>query len=146
MLSAGQCPSTKTMAYNTLVHLIVEYAPTVWDPYTVGEHRQCIESTATKGAGHAGWTNVTGHPWRSIENTNWLSIMYRIRNNVVVIDSTPHLTCLMTISHAQDPIDYHKNSFLTQITVDWNAIPESTIIALNCPPSKHDWQRLKPVV
>ncbi len=142
-------PVMKTTAYNTLVRPIVEFAPAVWDSYTVGnicilekfQHRATRymlnrfrnRSSMTETLTELGWTSLEEH-----RKHQRLSMLYKIRNNLVDIDSTPYITRIIRPTRncnaqgyviPQSFTDHHKYSFFQRTVTNWNGLTDSIVSA-----------------
>ncbi len=139
----------KTTVYNMLVCPIVEFTPAVWDPYTVGNIRglQKVQhwtawyvlnwfhnhSSVTDMLTELGWTSL-----EECRKHQRLSMLYKIRNDLVAIDSTPYINPIIRPTrncHAQGYIiplsstDYHKYSFFPRTVTEWNGLTDSIVSA-----------------
>ena len=136
--------NVKEKAYNSLVRPLVEYASTVWDPYTKAKIHQ-LEMVQRRGArfvtGRHSCTSSVSEMldelgWQSLEarrRTARLTMFYKIRNNLVAASNpdlkqptrfTRNMHC-----HSYIPLsatkNYRKFSFYPRTTLDWNKLPEN---------------------
>ena len=129
---AYQLTRTKTTAYISLVRPLVEYAATVWDPYTDKDVKE-VEKIQRRAARYVLNRNhqtssvesmITQLQWTSLKERRRqarLYMMYKIQNNLVAVDkdryvsSVPRTSRRTTNVHAlyaqQSTKDYHLKSF-----------------------------------
>jgi len=135
-------PSVKSLAYNTYVKPIVEYASVVWSPYTKADITR-IEMVQRRAArfvynDFSSYSSVTSMlnklNWESLEQRRTKAIItmfYKIINNLISINFTEyiHLITSCTRSHLHRYISlparlncyYH--SFLPHSIRLWNSLP-----------------------
>ena len=134
------CPArVKSLAYTSLVRPILEYAATVWDPYTnkdkdklerVQNSRFCtnnynMDASVTKMKTDLQWTSLEDR-----RKMSRLCMMYKMKNNKLVdVPTDKYLIPAQKRtrnSHAfryqrfQPRIDVFKNSYFPRTIVDWN--------------------------
>ena len=142
-------PELKTTAYNTLVRPSVEFASTVWDPYTQKDihkvemvqrraarytlNRHHNTSSVTSMLHQLGWTSLQDR-----RKQQRLTMLYKIQNDLVAIDKDQYLQPITRSTRHTHPqafkiphstTDYHLHSFFPQTIRDWNALPPETITA-----------------
>ena len=140
----------KTTAYQAFVRPRLEYASTVWDPWT-DRNVKAIESVQRRAARWVTgrWSNYS-HPsemvkelkWRSLQQRrvdNRLTMIYKMRNGLVGIDTRSILVPMSGMTAAAHPhrylvprlgrIDVHTNSFFVRSVVQWNALPNDVAAA-----------------
>ena len=140
----------KTTAYQAFVRPRLEYASTVWDPWT-HENVTLLESVQRRAARWVcgRWSNYS-HPsemiselkWRSLEQRRIdtrLAMMYKMRNGLVGIDTRSILVPMSGMTASAHPhrylvprlgrIDVHTNSFFVRSVVQWNALPNDVAAA-----------------
>jgi len=144
-------PELKTTAYISLVRPLVEYAATVWDPYTDKDVKE-VEKIQRRAARYVLNRNhqtssvesmITQLQWTSLKERRRqarLYMMYKIQNNLVAVDkdryvsSVPRTSRRTTNVHAlyaqQSTKDYHLKSFFPRTIRDWNNLPSDTVTAL----------------
>ena len=144
----------KETAYKTFVRPILEYACSVWDPYTQ-ENIDRLEDVQRRAARFvcnnyhrtASVTDMLNHlNWSSLEHrrmTSRLSMLFRIRKNMVQLDSEtirgnliPKRARGRRGQHNQQYMeknihtqDYRLGSFFPRTTRDWNKLPQGTVDA-----------------
>jgi hypothetical protein len=144
-------PHLKTTAYKTLVRPLLEYAPTVWDPYTKKNIRN-IEMVQRRSARYvlqryrnSSCVSDMLHElgWQSLEERRKhqrLTMMYKMHNNLVAIHQHDYITPTSRPSrnmHPQGYIvpgrpgpQYYENSYFPRTVREWNALPS---IVINAP-------------
>jgi hypothetical protein len=142
-------PQLKTTAYNSLVRPSVEYATTVWDPYTKDNirkvemvQRRAARFTLNRYRNRSSVSDMIEElGWQSLEvrrEHQRLMMLYKIRNGLVAVDGKQYLNPVYRQtrhSHSQAYIipqssaDYHRFSFFPRTVRQWNALPESTVNA-----------------
>ena len=134
--------TVKEKAYKSLVRPIVEYASTVWDPYTRQQIDE-IEKVQRRGARFVmGDYEPTASVTTMIDDLKWeslqsrrerarLTMMYKIKNNQVAV-TNPDLVKPIRTSRYQNedcyiPISTTKNfrkfSFFPRTITAWNSLP-----------------------
>ena len=142
----------KATAYQTLVRPQVEYASSVWDPYTK-KNVDRIEMIQHRAARYvlnrynntSSVTNMlTNLKWQTLEQrrkAQRLTNIYKIRNGQVILDN--HETRLIPVhsqhrtSHGQrydvpfSRANYHRFSYVPRTIREWNALPSNVVSAPN---------------
>ena len=139
----------KERAYTTLVRPQLEYAASVWDPYTKQKQKQ-IEMVQRRAArfvyrNYSREASVTA----MIEKLKWRSLMqrradirlimlYKCLNGLVAVDlsqdlipqSRPSRHCnSMSFNIPSETKQYIQQSFLPRTIVQWNHLPEKLALA-----------------
>ncbi len=139
--------STKELAYKALVRPIVEYASTVWDPYTDRQASR-LEKIQRRAARfvlnrHRNTSSVSDMlhqlQWPSLEERRRiarLSMLYKIKHEEACVQC-PALKALppsgRRSQHSQPfkripcRTDYRNNTFFPRTIRDWNALPPETV-------------------
>ena len=134
----------KTTAYETLVRPQLEYASTVWDPYTQTNiyqlekvQRRAARYTLNRYNNTSSVTDMLQElNWQTLENRRKLArltMMYKIRQGLVILDNAsdrlrPSIRSSRA-SHDQayevphSRANYHQFSFIPKTIRDWNALP-----------------------
>ena len=141
--------TTKQNAYNSLVRPIVEYASTVWDPYTQKDIHT-LEMVQRRGARyvcnkHGNRSSVDNMlntlEWTSLEQRRKearLHMLYKIHNKEVEISPVNRLIPPSRLSRNMHSLsfqipstnsDYRKFSFFPRTIRDWNALPPDIVAA-----------------
>ena len=143
-------PNLKATAYQILVRPQIEYASSVWDPYTK-KHIDRIELIQRRAARYVlyQYNNISSVSnmlsdlhWQTPEQlrkAQRLANLYKIRNGQVVLDShetrlIPQSSSLRT-SHQEryevpfSRANYHKFSYIPRTIRDWNALPDDVVAA-----------------
>ena len=142
----------KTTAYQTLVRPQLEYASSVWDPFTK-KNVDRIEMIQRRAARYAlnrfnntsSVTNMLNDlKWQTLEQrrkAQRLTNLYKIRNGQVVLDSyetrfipanTRHRTCHDQIYDIPfSRANYHRYSYVPRTIREWNALPSHVATAPN---------------
>ena len=142
----------KAKCYKSLVRPQLEYAVTIWDPYTKVEAVQrraarfCFNDysrtiSASSMMQGLGWVDL-----QTRRQQNKAAMMYLIVNNLVEIPADHYLTDagVLTRGHQQRffvpycSVNAYKRSFFPSTVLLWNALPASTISA----PSLDDFKVL----
>ena len=141
--------TVKTQAYQALVRPHLEYASSVWDPYTQANIRK-LEMVQRRAARYVcnRWHN-TSSVSEMLNNLGWeslatrrrharLCMMYKIMQGTAVVPFQQflvegyrgtrgsHTRKLQTISTSNDSYKY---SFLPRTIVYWNALPPGVVVA-----------------
>ena len=140
----------KSNAYTTLVRPQVEYAATVWDPYTK-ENRDMIEMVQRRAARYV-FNNYIREPgvvtamlqelgWRSLEQRRAdirLVFLYKCIHGLVAVDLSKDLVQQTRDSRHSHALSYHvpvetktyiQKSFLPRTLLQWNKLPESIVLS-----------------
>ena len=142
------CPTrVKSLAYTSLVRPNLEYAATVWDPYTKKD-KDKLERVQNQAArfctnNYERGASVTemkrNLQWASLDDRRKMSrlcMMYKMTNKLVDVPTTKYLIPAQKRtrnSHAfkyqsyQPRIEVFKNSFFPRTIVEWNSLPPSTV-------------------
>ncbi len=139
----------KTVAYNALVRPLLEYAPTVWDPYTKQGISQ-VEKVQRRGARYVlNRHRNRSSPTEMLQELGWTSLedrrrhqrlvmLYKINHGLVAIDANQYMTPATRISRRsnsnaylvpQSNSDVHQYSFFPRTIRDWNELPQHVIDA-----------------
>ena len=140
----------KSTAYKTLVRPLVEYAPSVWDPHTVGNVKK-VEMVQRRAARYVKnrYRNKSSVSdmlqdleWTSLEERRRqqrIVMFYKIHNGLIGIERaaymTPTVRSLPSHSHNQTYLvpkatkDYYDLSFFPRTIQDWNQLPRNVVEA-----------------
>ena len=134
----------KTIAYQTLVRPQLEYASSVWDPYTQNNkdrlemvQRRVARYVLNRYNNTSSLTNMLHHQkWESLEHrikSQRVTNMYKINNGELILDDSnqrfiPSEVKLRTYHDRAFEIpfsraNYHKYSFVPRTVRDWNTLP-----------------------
>ncbi|KAK3087936.1 hypothetical protein FSP39_012625 [Pinctada imbricata] len=140
------CPSdVKAQADTTLVRPVLEYASSVWDPYTI-QQINTLEQVQRQAARFATGDYTSREPgcvtsmlqhlaWDTLEERrarNRAVMFYKIMNNLVEIPLHHYIHVSNTrtrsavannIRHISTRVDVYKYSFLPRTIITWNSIP-----------------------
>ena len=137
----------KTLTYNTLVKPQVEYASSVWSPYTK-ENINKIEMLQRRAARwvtndfspYSSVTDTIGElGWRSLELRRYdacLTMFYKILNGFIAMTVPSHFerlttnTCRHPLAYRQTltSVSYYRYSFFP-MTIDlWNRLPADLVL------------------
>ena len=142
-------PELKTTAYNALVRPLVEYAPTVWDPYTKkNAHR--LEMVQRRAARYVlrryhNTSSVTEMlnvlEWDTLENRRRqqrLTMMYKIHHGLVAVNKDAYMCPTIRPSKNNNNLaymipdtgpDYYNQSYFPRTIREWNSLPTDTVNA-----------------
>jgi ribonuclease P/MRP protein subunit RPP40 len=139
----------KANAYTTLVRPQLEYAASVWDPYTKEKQKQ-LEMVQRRAARYVcrnydQEANVTAMidqlGWRSLQQRRAdirLAFFYRSIHGLIAVDFSHQLTPLTRASRHNHPMAflipsetrlYLQQSFLPRTIVQWNALPATIALS-----------------
>ena len=142
-------PVLKTVAYNTLVRPTLEYACTVWDPYTQKNVNK-IEMVQRRAARYAlNRYHNTSSVTEMLEQLDWapleerrkfirLCMFYKIRTGLVdlgkpiTMATIPRTSRHFNTKSVKVPLSrtqYHQMSFFPRTIRDWNSLPNSVVEA-----------------
>ncbi len=147
-------PKLKTVAYNSLVRPLVEYASPVWDPHTATNiaklemvqrraaryvlHRYHYRSSVGLMLDQLGW-----HSLQQRREQARLSMLYKIHKGDVAIDKHSYLVPEIhrgrksehnesyQVPHSR--VDYHRYSFFPNTVRVWNCLPVTVVTAVEFP-------------
>ena len=136
--------SVKTTAYQAYVRPRLEYASNVWDPF-YDKQKKSLESVQRRAARwvlgrwnqRSSVTDMIAHlEWVTLERRRAearLSMMYKMRNNLLKLDTSHILYPMTGIAQSANPhkltppqhknILLHRFSFFPWTVVQWNALP-----------------------
>ncbi len=146
-------PKLKTTAYKALVRPMVEYAPTVWDPYTQKGVKQ-VEKVQRRAARYVlNRHRNQSSPTEMLEDLKWqtleerrkqqrLTMMYKITNGHVAVNADKYITPteplrtsrhqhsqMLTVPPSKLNPDYYRYSFFPRTVREWNALPAQVVDA-----------------
>ena len=146
----SRCPSEiKAQCYTSLDRPVIEYAATVWDPYTARNTQQ-LEAVQRRSARFVtGDYKTTSSTSQMITNLGWSSLqqrriearlvmMYRITHDLVDIPAAQYLhpaTVMHIRGHSQRYMlpfcrtDVYRHSFFPAGIRLWNQLPEHVATA-----------------
>ena len=151
---------TKILAYQSIVRPTIEYAASIWDPFTtknISKVEKIQRSAARFVHNDYSHSSVTS----MLENLEWttlqtrrkaarLTILFKIRNGDLCVSAAEkRLTSTKSTrihqaryKHLSAKMDTFKNSYFPRTIVDWNALPPVVIEATTTNQFK---ERLKPI-
>ena len=143
-------PRLKTTAYHTLVHSQLEYACTVWDPFTKSNTER-IEKVQRRAARYTlNRYNNTSSVSKMTKRLNWTSLeerrkihrlmmMYKIRHGLVILDNIENRLlpasrtsrALQSLAYEvpHSSANYHQFSYIPRTIRDWNTLPSHVACA-----------------
>ena len=141
----------KSTAYRTLIRPSLEYACTVWDPYTQGNiyKLEMVQRRAARFVlGRYNNTSSVGDMlyelgWTSLQTrrqTLRLCMMYKIHKGLIAMDAQEFMTPLQRRSQhinsnayksPRSKTDYHMYSFFPRTIREWNSLTNETVNAPN---------------
>ena len=144
-ISATQLKAT---AYKAIVRPILEYACSVWDPYTTANEAK-LESIQKRAArfvtGRYHNTSkvsnlITTLGWESLKQrrkTNRLAMMYKITHGMVSVDASQLIPAparerrghSQQFKQIQCRTKYRQGTFFPRSIKDWNELPDSAVEA-----------------
>ena len=144
-ISATQLKAT---AYKTIVRPILEYASTVWDPYTTANETK-LESIQKRAArfvtgryhntskANSLITTLGWEPLKQRRKINRLAMVYKISHGMVCMDSSQLVPAPTRErrGHSQQfrmiqcRTKYRQGAFLPRSIKDWNELPDSVVEA-----------------
>ncbi len=135
----------------------MEYAPSVWDPYTLGNTRQpeMVQrraaryvtsryhntSSVTDMFKHLGWKETL----EQRRKNQRLTMMYKIHHGLVALDPSPYITRIHGNSRATHQLayavpasntEYHQFTFFPRTVREWNCLPANVVSAPTLPAFK----------
>ena len=138
---------TRELAYKTIVRPQVEYAPSVWDPYTKDQINK-IENVQRRAArwclnDYSPYSSVSCMidklGWQSLQqrrSTSRVVLFYKIVYQLVAIQMPPHFTIPVRSSarnhdfhfyQVHTPRDFYKYSFFPRTVIFWNSLPAEIV-------------------
>jgi hypothetical protein len=140
------CPQdVKAQAYTTLVRPVLEYASTVWDPYTLQQiyALERVQRQAARFVTVDYSSRDPGSAPRMLQQLQWDTLeerrarsrsimLYRILNNLVEVPlhqcipintTSTRGSCAHNIRQISTRVDAYKYSFLSRTIVSWNFLP-----------------------
>jgi hypothetical protein len=140
------CPQdVKAQAYTTLVRPVLEYASTVWDPYTLQQiyALERVQRQAARFVTGDYSSRDPGSVTRMLQQLQWDTLeerrarsrsimLYRILNNLVEVPLHQYIqinttrtrgSCAHSIQQKSTRVDAYKYSFLPRTIVTWNFLP-----------------------
>ena len=141
--------SVKQNAYKSLVRPLVEYASTVWDPYTQQDvhrlemvQRRAARYVSNRLNNRSSVNDMIEHlDWQSLEHrrrTSRLTMMHKIVNDRVAINKQHRLippqrrtrhTHQLAFQIPSSSCDYRKYSFFPRTIREWNTLPPGIVSA-----------------
>ena len=136
-------PKPKTTAYTTLVRPLLEFAPSVWDPYVQKDIKK-VEMVQRRAARYVtNWyhntssvTDMLNHlQWTSLETRRQhqrLVMLYKIHHDIVAVPAATYMTPATRITRHTHPLtyqvptyatDYGRFSFFPRTIQDWKNLP-----------------------
>ena len=142
-------PAIKAQAYKALVRPQMEYAATVWDPYTQkNKHqlemvqRRAARWTLNRFHNTSSVTEMLGHlNWPTLETRRSeakLVMLYKMVHNLVAVDITQYTTPVLRPTRHSHPHSYiqiharneaYRMSFFPQTIVLWNLLPAKVVVS-----------------
>ena len=141
--------SVKELAYKTLVRPHVEYASTVWSPYTK-QNIQKIEMVQRRAArwvsnSYSSYDSVSAMlsnlGWRSLEyrrSDSHLAMFYKIQYGLVAVSMPSYFERPIRITRHMHPLsfcqvhvsaDYYRYSFFPMTVIFlWNSLPADLVV------------------
>jgi hypothetical protein len=158
-----RCPEQiKVQAYLTLVRPHLEYASSIWDPYTstLIKKMEMVQRRAARFA-RGCYSREPGTvtallqdlEWQSLEirrKLNRLAIFYKATNNQIALNIPDYIRKPLRKSRQyheskytqlSTSTSYYQNSFFPRTIVDWNKLPANVIDAPGIPLFKLEAQK-----
>ena len=143
---SGCCKSTKSLAYISLVRPQIEYASSVWDPYTL-KHINQLEMIQRRGARFVNADyRYSSSPSMMLEKLKWQSLEVRRKMaRLSMFFKASQGNFAISLNKLQKPVrqsrssephtyvqigahsDAYKFSFFPRTVVDWNMLPYSIV-------------------
>ena len=137
-----KCPiKTKQQCIKTLVHPILNYGASIWDPHTQNNIHK-LEKVNKRAARFVtgNYTLEHGQTEKNLSLLNWptlqeqrkhhkLTLMYKINNNIIhapTEDLQPNPRKPLNFHVPQSSIDAHLHSFYPSTIRLWNQLPQTT--------------------
>ena len=141
-------PDVREAAHKSLIRPQVEYASTVWSPYTKKGikkiemvQRRSIRWTMNNYSTYDSVTDMeTQLCWRSLEQRRAdarLMVLYKIIHGLVAIPLPPYFRQPLRMSRHSHPLaltqihtscNYYKYSFFPLSVVQWNRLPSGVVV------------------
>ena len=143
-------PQIRSQAYMLYIRPILEYASTVWAPYTKSsiEKLEAIQRRAARFVVSdydysTSVTSILNHlNWPSLDTRRQVSrlvMFYKIVQRLIALDLPDEIELVNTITRGHNlryrtafcRVDVHKNSFFPATIRRWNGLPEDVIHSNN---------------
>ncbi|KDR21879.1 hypothetical protein L798_00379 [Zootermopsis nevadensis] len=137
--------NTKSLAYTSLVHLILEYGAACWDPYREGQINELewVQKQACKFPYHrsdSNWETLAQH-----RKTARICALFKVYTGErvwkAIGDRLQRPYYLSRVDHIQkissrkQRTDIGKHSFVNMTIQLWNQLPANILGTLSCKPS-----------